>query len=414
MAWGTQRNQVVLWDIDAGRERARHDAGFPVLRVAFSPDGGRLWAVGTGLLGWTLGSEDAPGRVDLPPKRIAWCAFSPDRSLLARVGDDPAVEILDTASGRKLARLPAARFAGMWLYEDHMAFSPDGALLAMADGEHRLRLWEVATGASLFCADPDATLNGLAFSPDGRILASAHAGGVLLLRETDTLRSLQTLRGHNGHIRSLAFLPGRPVLASGGEDTTVLLWDVAPACRGLREAAGEAPFSMDGPWDDLKGGDAARAFRAVRALGDAGGRAVAFLRERLLPLPAPGVDAGPRVRQAVADLDHDDEQVRAAAADALRMMGSQIAPELRRALEGSPSAEVRVRLQALLAEATADVSIPLPPGELLRRHRAIRALERAATPEARETLERLAADSPHLRERREAAAAAARLRAGSP
>ena len=52
---------------------------------------------------------------------------------------------------------------------------------------------------------------------------------------------------------------------------------------------------------------------------------------------------------------------------------------------------------------------PIPPGEPLRRWRAMQVLERIGTKEAREVLEMLEKESPSLRERNEAKAAIGRL-----
>ena len=63
-----------------------------------------------------------------------------------------------------------------------MAFSPDGKLLASADVNGTVRLWNPATGQAVGAALPADTgpaggVLGVAFSPDGKLLASADADG---------------------------------------------------------------------------------------------------------------------------------------------------------------------------------------------------------------------------------------------
>ena len=65
-----------------------------------------------------------------------------------------------------------------------VAFSPGGKLLAAADGDDTVRLWNPVTGqpvrAPLHASANDG-VNGVAFSPDGKLLASADGDGTVRL-----------------------------------------------------------------------------------------------------------------------------------------------------------------------------------------------------------------------------------------
>ena len=61
---------------------------------------------------------------------------------------------------------------------DGVAFSPDGNLLATADADGTVGLWNTATGQAIASLPADSGV-GVAFSPNGNLLASADADGTV-------------------------------------------------------------------------------------------------------------------------------------------------------------------------------------------------------------------------------------------
>lgn len=196
---------------------------------------------------------------------------------------------------------------------------------------------------------------------------------------------------------SVSFSPDGKRLASGHSDTSALVWDVGSLIVG----AGD-PGPLDGLWDGLASNDASRVFAAMQVLRKRGLESVRLLKDRLKQEDVPG-----RVRKALGDLDHEDFDVREGAERELLSLGCAAEPAIQEAVGKTASAEMRMRGSRILE--ALQRPYPVPPGESLRRWRALQALEWIGLPEAREVLEALEKESPSLRERNEANAALGRL-----
>jgi len=78
-----------------------------------------------------------------------------------------------------------------------------------------------------WAAQLDDYVIDLAWSPDGARLAAASAAGPLTLYGADDGTVRSRLPGHEGGTNALAWQPGALVLASGGQDGALKLWDGA-------------------------------------------------------------------------------------------------------------------------------------------------------------------------------------------
>jgi WD40 repeat protein len=62
---------------------------------------------------------------------------------------------------------------GQSIAMNSVSFSPDGGMIATADGDGAVRLWSVSTGRPLARLDGRTDwLHFVAFSPDGKVLAA--------------------------------------------------------------------------------------------------------------------------------------------------------------------------------------------------------------------------------------------------
>jgi hypothetical protein len=210
----------------------------------------------------------------------------------------------------------------------------------------------------------------------------------------------QSFAGHLSFVTALNFSSSGRYLASGSDDTTVLMWKVVEDAAQPSLSAKE----IDSAWEDLGATDGVRVHRAVGRLIGAGGRAVSLLRTKLRPATA--VDER-RFRALLADLDSARFQVRRRATEELQKLEGCAAPLLRAALTGTPTEEVRRRIEDILGRMEWR---PLT-GEMLRAWRALEELERVGGAEARSAMRDLAGGAPEARLTREARAALLRLEA---
>ncbi|MDI5979846.1 nSTAND1 domain-containing NTPase [Amycolatopsis magusensis] len=244
-ATGGVDGRIVLWDLpQRSLTGALGEPGTEISDVKFSPDGRLLAAASDDgrIRLWELPTHTLQATLTGHTGRIRALSFSSDGSTLASAGADGTVRLWSSSDHSALATLPAHTEAVRTV-----AFSPDGRTLASAGTDGTVALWDASTRARI------ATLTGhtdevftVAFSPDGRTLASAGTDSVVRLWNTHHRTLRATLAGHHTNLYTLAFSPADPaLLATGGEDGRIMLWDTAatPITNG---PVNDIAFTSDG------------------------------------------------------------------------------------------------------------------------------------------------------------------------
>jgi WD40 repeat protein len=163
------------------------------------------------------------------------------------------IELWDLTTRKGLCVLPVARQVRS------LAFSPDGKVLAVGDGDGNLLLYQVATPGSppKACKAHEFPLLSLTFSTDGQTLAtgSSDMRSIRLWNVADGTPRPETFAGQVGDVWSLAFSPDGTRLASGTRDGPIRIWNLAN--RGAPELVeeqvdsheyGNFIFSPDSKW----------------------------------------------------------------------------------------------------------------------------------------------------------------------
>jgi tRNA A-37 threonylcarbamoyl transferase component Bud32 len=167
-------------------------------------------------------------------------------------GDDHRLRVWDLASGQQVAEhsLPAEAGYVLLVLHDESSFlvasrPEDGGLL---------RRWNLDGAREL---EPlrghGHPVQALAASPDGRHVLSAARSGTLRLWEMPDGREVQRMHGHDGAVFALAIAPDGQLAASAGRDRVICLWDLATGrllvkLHGHTANVRNLKFSADGRW----------------------------------------------------------------------------------------------------------------------------------------------------------------------
>ena len=211
--------------------------------VAFSPDGTTLASSGDDgkIQLWRVDQPGTPTRImeliddaaspnASDPVRVRSLAFSPVAPLLAAAGDDGMVRLWRLSEpGSEPQRLEGHQ---RQVYV--VAFSADGAFLASGAQDSTVRIWNPATGAAERVLRANVGyVTAVAISADDRYLAAAGGPTDVDVRIWDLTtqddRPRWTLPRETGAVRSAAFSPVSPRLATAAEDGSVTLWEIGPS-----------------------------------------------------------------------------------------------------------------------------------------------------------------------------------------
>lgn len=223
--------RIIWWDLDRMRPRLTDAQERPVIScVRFSPDGGRLAAVGFERKMWLYDGHTATlvEELDCPCRDMRALLYSPDGALLAGAGRNGKLRVWRADDGQTELEVRAAEQRIRAL-----AFSDDGSLLATGGDGRELALWDIATGEkALSLADRPWKTRALAFCGPRR-LAVGGTDNLIHILDLETSAELLVLRGHEGSVTSLAYDAARDSLISGSYDTTVRVWRLDGADDGM-------------------------------------------------------------------------------------------------------------------------------------------------------------------------------------
>ncbi|HVQ87316.1 MAG TPA: hypothetical protein VMT88_03945 [Actinomycetes bacterium] len=210
------------------------NVGTEVAAVLFA-DGRLLAAGGTGTV-WIWSGQTLEAELGPLAHAVTAMAVSSD-NILAAAEEGGSVHLWDLSDGHPVGQpLAAGEKAFVW----SLAWSMDGSTLAVATDDEVVQLWDVPSRSitGSLTPQPGGALD-VAFLSDGATIATTSRGdGSVRLWDIATSASLgDPLPGHEGSVWGAVALPGMR-FATSGEDGTIRIWDILNQDRACDRAVG--------------------------------------------------------------------------------------------------------------------------------------------------------------------------------
>ncbi|MGB4737059.1 MAG: WD40 repeat domain-containing protein [Fuerstiella sp.] len=221
----------LYWEVSPDNDR---------LAAAHSDGTVKIWDLSTGQISNTLtGFEHDVQIISWSPNGERIATVDNDMKHISEIGEKNSksqIKLWDLSANEAVLTIDAS--GSNLTYQDKIAWSPDGAMLANGGrwNAQGLQVWDTSKGdlISRFTlplqSSGETNKEGrntfsAAWSPDGTRIAQAGYDGAVLIRDVKSGEVLNELKGHDEAVELLSWSRDSKYLASGSWDKTIRVWD---------------------------------------------------------------------------------------------------------------------------------------------------------------------------------------------
>ena len=297
---GNAPGTAIVYDVETGQRiltLRKQPAYFRLNQVNYSPDGRLISTTGGGVPStvlWDAMTGDRLGR--LTPSSEAgvccWTEFSPDSSVAAATVWSDTTGLFDTTTGQEIGELDRQGALGFssdgvhlwvgncvadwrrprdgercihavpggprWNIKD-VSVSPDGDMVAFADSDGTLSIWNTRTLQNVTTLAPGVPGFpwDIEFSPDGNRVAAGFSDGSVHMWDlhTPSVTEALVLNRHGARINSMKFSRDGTRLATAGFDGLITIWDVTQSGGTESLVVPGAAFAYSGEGTEMAIGE---------------------------------------------------------------------------------------------------------------------------------------------------------------